>query len=132
MSQRVLLKQVLYLRPVNGIGDGLRQFCPDIRAVAIPDGLNQEVSQRAALELKLAGHVENSTAKSLAGLFQLFKQGAVNVSLSGFVRDQIPEMAYLRLSDAMDTAKALLDSVRVPRKVVVHHQVRALQVDAFA
>ncbi len=32
----------------------------------------------------------------------------------------------------MDASEALLDAVGVPRKVVVHEQVRALQVDAFA
>ena len=41
-------------------------------------------------------------------------------------------MAYLGLADAMDAAEALLQAVRIPRQVVVHHQVRALEIDAFA
>ena len=36
------------------------------------------------------------------------------------------------LADAVDAAEALLDAVRIPRQVVVHHQVRALEVDALA
>ena len=32
----------------------------------------------------------------------------------------------------MDAAEALLDAVRVPRQVVVDHQVRGLEVEAFA
>ncbi len=32
----------------------------------------------------------------------------------------------------MDAAEPLLEAVRVPRQIVVHHQVRALEVDAFA
>jgi hypothetical protein len=34
-------------------------------------------------------------------------------------------MADLRLADAVDAAEALLEPVRVPREVVVHHQVRS-------
>ena len=41
-------------------------------------------------------------------------------------------MTNLGLSDAVDTAETLLDPVRVPRQVVVHHQVGTLQVDALA
>ncbi len=41
-------------------------------------------------------------------------------------------MADLGLADSMDAAEALLQPVRVPRKVVVHHQVSALKVDALA
>ena len=42
-------------------------------------------------------------------------------------------MTDLRLADAVDAAEALLQPVRVPRQVVVDHQVgAALQVDALA
>ena len=41
-------------------------------------------------------------------------------------------MADLGLADAVDAAEALLDPVRVPRQVVVDHQVGALQVQALA
>ena len=42
-------------------------------------------------------------------------------------------MTDLRLSDAVDAAEALLQPVRVPGQVVVHHQMRAaLKVHTFA
>ena len=41
-------------------------------------------------------------------------------------------MANLSLADAMDAAKALFESVWIPRQVIVHHQVSALEIDAFA
>ena len=41
-------------------------------------------------------------------------------------------MADLRLTDTMNATEALLQTVRVPWKVIVDHQVRALQVDALA
>src|SRR5262245_26675430 len=40
-------------------------------------------------------------------------------------------MADLRLPDAMNTSKALLKAIRIPREIIVHHQMRALQVDAL-
>lgn len=41
-------------------------------------------------------------------------------------------MADLALPDAVNTAEALLDPVRIPRKVVVHHEVGTLQVEPLA
>ena len=41
-------------------------------------------------------------------------------------------MTDLCLADPVDAAEALFQPVRVPRQVVVDHQVAALQVDAFA
>ena len=41
-------------------------------------------------------------------------------------------MADLLLADAVDAAEPLFEAVRVPRQVVVDHQVGVLEVDAFA
>ena len=41
-------------------------------------------------------------------------------------------MAYLRLANAVDAAKALFQAVGVPGQVVVDHQVGVLQIHAFA
>ena len=70
--------------------------------------------------------------KRLAGLLQLLQERAVDVALAGLLGDEVPEVADLGLADAVDAPEALLDAVRVPRQVVVHHQVGALQVDPFA
>ena len=66
------------------------------------------------------------------GLLQLLQQRAVDVALAGLLGHQVPQVADLGLADAVDAAEALLDAVGVPRQVVVHHQVGALQVDALA
>lgn len=41
-------------------------------------------------------------------------------------------MADFGLPDTVNTAETLLDPVRVPRQIVVDHQVGALEVDALA
>src|SRR5271157_1386611 len=56
----------------------------------------------------------------------------VDFAFTGVLGDQVPEMADLGLADAVDTAEALLEPVRVPGKVVVDHQVGALEVDALS
>ncbi len=48
------------------------------------------------------------------------------------LRHQIPEMTHLALPDAMDAPETLFEPVRIPRQVVIDHEVRALQVDPFA
>ena len=45
---------------------------------------------------------------------------------------ETPEPLRFRLADPMDAPEPLLDTVRVPWQIVVHHQVGALQVDTFA
>ena len=79
-----------------------------------------------------AEHVEDLAAERLARLLELLEQASIDVALAGLVGHQVPQVADLGLADAVDAAEALLDAVRVPRQVVVHHQVGALQVDALA
>src|SRR5690606_32952647 len=45
---------------------------------------------------------------------------------------EVPQAADLALADAVDTSEALLDSVGVPREVVVDHQMCGLKVQPFA
>ena len=40
-------------------------------------------------------------------------------------------MAHLGLADTVDAAETLLDAVRVPRKIIVDHQVGTLEVDSL-
>ena len=69
---------------------------------------------------------------AVAGLRQLFEQPAIDVAFARLLGDQIPEMADFRLADAVNASEALLEPVRVPGQVVIHHQVGALEIDAFA
>ena len=99
--------------------------------VAVPDRLDEQVPQRLALE-GLAEHVEDLALVGLALLLDLAEQLGEDHALAGIAGDQVPQVADLGLADAVDAAEALLDPVRVPRQVVVDHQVGALQVQALA
>ena len=77
-------------------------------------------------------NVEDLATQSFAGLLQLGKQRVVNIPFASFLGNQIPEVANLGLTDSVDSPESLLDPVGIPRQVVIHHQVCALQVDAFA
>ena len=41
-------------------------------------------------------------------------------------------MANLGLADAVDTSEALLQTIWIPRQVIVHHEMSPLEVDALA
>ena len=99
---------------------------------AVTDSLDQQLAQRLAFELELAENVEHLAAQRLARLLKFFQQLAVDIAFTGFLCHQIPQVAHLGLADTMDATEALFQAVRVPRQVVVDHQVRALQVDALA
>ena len=81
--------------------------------------------------MQLAQHVEDLSAQSRPSLLQLLQQLEIDLTLTGLVGHQVPQMADLGLADAVDAAKALLQAVGVPWQVVVHHEVSPLQVNAF-
>ena len=56
----------------------------------------------------------------------------IDLAFARILGHEIPQVADFGLADAVDTAEALLQAVRIPGQVVVDHQVGALQVDAFA
>ena len=91
----------------------------------------QQVAQGRLAE-RLAEHVEDLAAVGLALLLDLGQQPGEDLALAGVVGDEVPQPADLLLADAVDAAEALLDAVRVPRQVVVDHQVRGLEVEALA
>jgi hypothetical protein len=63
---------------------------------------------------------------------ELAEQLLVHIAFSGFVSDQIPEMAHFGLADTVDASEPLLDTIGVPWQVIVYHEMRALQVQTFA
>ena len=132
VGERPLFEQVLELAAVERVLDDRRQPGAHLGLVAVADGLDQQVAQRPALELELAEHVEDLAAQRLARLLELLQQLAVDVAFARLLGDQVPEVADLGLADAVDAAEPLLEAVRVPRQVVVDHQVGALEVDALA
>ena len=54
------------------------------------------------------------------------------VSFAGFFGYDIPKVADFGLADAVNSAETLFEPVWVPRQIVVHHQVSALEIDTFA
>ena len=65
-------------------------------------------------------------------LLDFLQQPLINVAFPRFLGDQIPQVAHLGLADAVDSAESLFQPIRIPGQIVVHHQVRALEIDAFA
>ncbi len=99
--------------------------------VAVADGVHQEVAKGLALE-QLAKDVVDFATQGGPGLLQLLQEALVDLALAGVGRAQVPEVADLGLADAVDAPEALLQTVRVPRQVVVDHEVgAALEVHAL-
>ena len=132
MRKRPILKEFLNVCSVERILDDRLRRARTSGLLAVADGFDQQFAQRAAFELKLAEHVEHLSAEGLPLLLQLFEEAPVDIAFAGFVRHQIPEVADFGLADAVNAPEPLFQPVRVPRQVVIDHQMRALQVDAFA
>ena len=95
------------------------------------DRLDQELAQRRLGEGR-PEHVEHLAAVGLALLLDLQQQTLEHLALARVLGDEVPQPAHLALADAVDAPEPLLDPVRVPRQVVVDHQVSGLQVQALA
>src|SRR5439155_438121 len=122
MSQGAFLQQVPQLLAVEGVLDYLHEASADLGPLAVAHRLDQQISKWFAFELKLAEDVENLAPERLSSFLQLVQQRAIDVSLAGFLGDEVPEMADLGLTDSVDAPESLLDSVGVPGQVIVHHQ----------
>ena len=119
--------------PLAGLGiDGLPHPGPHSRVVAVPDGLHEQVLERAPVGERLAEDVEHLAAEGRAHLVELAQQRGVDVALTGAGGHQVPQLAHLRLPDAVDAAEPLLDAVGVPGEVVIDHEVGRLKVQTLA
>ena len=118
--------------PCGHVGlDDLVEPGPHVGTVAVADGVQQELPELAAGE-HLAEHVVDLPVEGLAHLLDLLEQPQVHLGLAGVVGHEVPHVADLGLPYAVHPSEALLYAVRVPRQVVVHHQVSLLEVDALA
>ena len=118
--------------PIDRSIHHLEQASTHVRPFAIADGFHQRIAQRGGFQ-QFAQHVVNPAAECAAGLFQLLQQPAIHLAFARAGRYQVPQMADFGLADAMDAAESLLQPVRVPRQIIVDHQVgTALQVHALA
>src|SRR5690606_4421164 len=131
VDQGVALDDVLEVGGIEGAVDDAVEAVAYVGAFAVADRLDQQVLERGALE-RFAQDVEHLAAQRRALDFQLLEQALEHVAFAGSGGDHVPEVADLALADAVDAAEALLDAVRVPRQVVVDHEVGVLEVHALA
>src|SRR5437870_4605709 len=128
MSQCAVLDKTLDMRPIHAVLDRAVEAGADFGLIPIADCFDEQLAQWTPLELQLAENVEDLAAESLACFLQLLKELAIDVPLASLLRHQVPQVTDLGLADPVNASEALLQSVRIPRQIVVHHQVRALKV----
>ena len=132
IGQGIFFNEFLELVPVYGVVYHFIQAGFYLGVVSIPHCLNKQVAEGAIVKCHLAKDVEHLAAKRLTFFLQLLEQALEHEALPCFGCNQIPQMANFRLADTVDTAKPLLQPVRIPRQIIVYHQMRSLQVDTLA
>ena len=130
LRESVAVEDVAKCVAVEGVLDSLAKTGADFRLVAVADGLKEQVLEAVALE-DFAENVEDAAIEGLALDAEFFEKPEIDIAFAGFLGDKIPKMADLLLADAVDATEALFEAVRIPRQVVVHHQVGVLKIDAF-
>ena len=116
---------------VEGVLDALAKPGADFGLVAVADGLEEQVLEADPLK-NFAKDVEDAAVEGVALDPKFFKKPKIDITFAGLLGDKVPEVADLLLADAVDAAEALFEPVRIPRQVVVDHQVGVLEVHAFA
>src|SRR5579862_9044474 len=99
-----LLQQFADVLAIQFLINDFIQTCFYLRPVALPNCLDQDVTECGGLE-NLAKHVEHGSAECFAFLFQLCKQPEKDIALARLLGDQVPKVTDLALTDTMDAAK---------------------------
>ena len=101
----------------------------DIGPIPVANCFDEQIAQRALPEgAGIPEDVEEIAVVSGRHLGDLGQQPGEHVALASTLGHHIPQVAHLPLADAVDSAEALLDPIRIPRQVIVDHQMRALKV----
>ena len=130
LGESVAVEDVAKCVAIEGVVDSLAETGANFRLVAVADGLEEQILEAVALE-DFAKNVEDTAIERVALDAKFFEKPEIDIAFAGFLGDEIPEVADLLLADAVDAAEALFEAIRIPRQVVVHHQVGVLEVDAF-
>ena len=109
----------------------LRSRCLDVRPLAVPNRVHQEIAKGTGLE-EASEHIVHPAPEGRTRDLDLLEKAREDRTLAGIGRDQVPAVADLGLADPVDPAEPLLKPVGVPRQVVVDHEVGTLEVDPFA
>ena len=126
-----LFQELPNLLGVERFVDLARKPLAHVGPFAVADRLDEEVAQFGSPK-HVTEDIENGSAERLTLPFELLEEAKVYVSFARLVRTQVPHVADFGLADAVDPPEALLKAVGVPRKVVIDHQMGALEVDPFA
>jgi len=78
------------MRAVDGVLDGALQPGADLGALAVADGLDEELAEGPSLELELSENVEVLPSEGLSRLLELFEKPPVDVALPGLLGHQVP------------------------------------------
>src|SRR5581483_2602424 len=81
---------------------------------------------------QLSDHVEDPVAERLLDVGELLEEALEDLPLDRVRRGEVEDVDVSLLADAMDAPHPLFEPVRVPRQVVVDHQVAELEVDPLA
>ena len=125
-----MIKQIKHVLSVDCSVDDLIQLGLDCRIISIADRFHEKITQWIAFK-QTTKNVIDLAAKSLPFSLQLFQQAGVNGSFSCLMGNEIPAVTDFRLTDSMNAPEPLLKPIRVPRQVVVNHQMGSLKVDTF-
>ena len=80
----------------------------------------------------LADHVVYASAQIAAHLVQLLEKALKKPSLDRVLGKEIEDDARRVLANPMDAPHSLLQAHRIPRKVVIDHQMAELEVDSLS
>jgi hypothetical protein len=80
---------------------------PDLRPVAVADGLHEQFPQRAVLEGQ-PPRTSKTWPPSALRSSSSFSSSRVHLALAGLLGDEVPQVADLGLADAVDAPEALL------------------------
>ncbi len=74
---------------------------------------------------------KNPTAEGFALVIQFFEKTPEDIAFARTCRNHVTKIADRRLSDSVNAPETLLQTIRIPWEIVVHHQIRVLKVDTF-
>ena len=107
--------------------DDATQAFSHLWQITIANGFNKKLTQRLVVEDGPASqHMEELSHVRLAHLVDLREQCTEDVALSSPCGHQVPQVTDFCLSNSMDTPETLLNPIRIPWQVIVHHEVSTL------
>ena len=126
----IAVEEVADMRFVKSRVNRLLQTSLNVGPIVVADGVQEQVPEAAFFKY-IAEYVEDTAFEGFADRFEFGQKLVIHVALSGFLGNEIPQVADFVLSDAVDTSEALFHPVGIPGEVVVDHQVGVLEVHTF-